>query len=88
MLGPGVGPAEGDELADPRADDLTRVHRLYQTAYGRPPTAREIDRACAAVAGFEKKLRDHEPDAGKRQLQAWAWFSQVLLAANEFVYVQ
>jgi hypothetical protein len=64
-----------------------RVGRLYLAAYGRPPTAKESARSLAAVADFERELIQREPDAGKRRLRAWTLVCQVILAANEFVYV-
>ncbi len=74
-------------LEDKSLDDAGRVRRLYETAYGRPPTDRELDRAKTAVTGFESELTASEPDAVKRRARAWALFGHVLLAANEFVYV-
>jgi hypothetical protein len=74
-------------LARADLDDSGRARLLYEIAYSRPPTTRELARARAAVAGFEEDLRPTQPDAGKRRLQAWACFCQVILAANEFVYV-
>jgi hypothetical protein len=69
-------------------DDAARVDRLYRTAYGRPPTAREAERAGAAASGFELDLGSREPDAAKRRAKAWALVCQAVLAANEFVYVE
>jgi hypothetical protein len=69
-------------------DDAARVDRLYRTAYGRPPTAREAERAVAAASGFELDLGSREPDAAKRRAKAWALVCQAVLAANEFVYVE
>ena len=37
--------------------EAARVRRLYETAYGRPPTARELVRARSALARFEDDLR-------------------------------
>ncbi len=74
-------------LARADLDEAGRTRLLYEIAYSRPPTARELARARTAVAGFEEDLRPQQPDAAKRRLQAWACFCQVILAANEFVYV-
>jgi hypothetical protein len=73
-------------LARADLDDWGRTRLLYEIAYGRSPTARELQRARAAFAGFEENLRPRQPNAGTRRLQAWACFCQVILAANEFVY--
>jgi hypothetical protein len=74
-------------LARADLDDAGRVRLLYRTAYGRPPTAREAERAKDAVAGFDEALRTAETDTGRRQARAWALFCHVILAANEFVTV-
>jgi len=74
-------------LARANLDDPGRIRLLYETAYSRPPTPRERDRALGALAAFEEDLPGKEPDAAKRRQMAWAWFCQVILAANEFVYV-
>jgi hypothetical protein len=74
-------------LARADLDDAGRVRLLYRTAYGRPPTPREADRAIGAIAGFAAALRDTEPDAARRQARAWALFVHAVLAANEFVNV-
>ena len=67
-------------LGEAGLNDGERVGRAYLLAYGRPPTDREIVRA----------LRFMEPSAGPAEasVKAWALFCQVLLAANEFVYVR
>jgi hypothetical protein len=66
-------------------DDTGRVRLLYLTAYGRPPSEHEIERAKSAVAGFEGELRTVAPEA--RRTRAWALFCHVVLAANEFLFV-
>lgn len=77
----------GGLLAQANLDDAGRVELLYRTAYGRPPSAREINRARDAVAAFEAALQSRQTDAEKRRLEAWGWLCQAVLAANEFVYV-
>lgn len=74
-------------LAPANLDDQGRIRQLYEIAYSRPPTSQELARAHAALTGFEEDLRSREPDAAQRRLRAWAMFCQVILAANEFVYV-
>jgi hypothetical protein len=66
-------------------DDAGRVRLLYLSAYGRQPTAREIERAKAAIARFDEELPAGEP--GPRRALAWALFCHVVLAANEFVFL-
>jgi hypothetical protein len=74
-------------LETPEADEA-RVQRLYVRAYGRLATASEADKAQALIQAFERALEERETDAGKRRLQAWACLCQVVVAANEFVYVK
>src|SRR5262245_5325824 len=69
-------------------DDAARAEHLYRIAYGRPPTAREVERAENAASGFELDLESREPDPAKRRAKAWALVCQAVLAANEFVYVE
>ncbi|HET6576170.1 MAG TPA: PSD1 and planctomycete cytochrome C domain-containing protein [Fimbriiglobus sp.] len=69
-------------------DDAGRVRTLYETAYGRPPTAKETARALASVAEFEAALAATVPESGKRRQRAWSLVCHVVLAANEFVYVR
>jgi mono/diheme cytochrome c family protein/cytochrome c553 len=71
------------ELGDP-----DRVDRLYRTTYGRPATAPETERFLHAVTAFDGDLQIREPDTAKRRAKAWALACQVVLAANEFVYVR
>jgi hypothetical protein len=68
--------------------DEARVQRLYLKAYGRNATGAEVDKAKALLTDCERLLRDRERDAAKRRLQAWTCLTQVIVAANEFIYVQ
>jgi Protein of unknown function (DUF1553)/Protein of unknown function (DUF1549)/Planctomycete cytochrome C len=69
-------------------DDAARVQALYLRAYAREPDTAETVRALRLVAKVEAALADKEADAGKRRLKAWGLLAQVVLAANEFVYVR
>jgi hypothetical protein len=75
-------------LADPKADDASRIRRLYEQAYGRPATGVETAKARDFVRACERALRGSEPDAGKRRAQAWACLCQIVVAANEFIYIR
>ncbi len=75
-------------LSARNADGPGRVARLYATAYGRPPSEKESARALGLVREFEDTLKGKEPDGGKRRLRAWALLCQVVVAANEFIYVR
>jgi hypothetical protein len=53
-------------------DDRSRIDWLYELLYSRPPTEKERTIGMNAVAG--------EPDG-------WTIYCQILLSANEFVYI-
>ncbi len=61
-------------LEGPAADPRTRIARAYTLAYGRPPTADEVAIGLELVG-----------DAGDER--AWTEYAQVLLCANEFLYI-
>lgn len=58
----------------------SRVQWLYQTLYGRPPSPKEREIAAAALTGLA-------PDSDAARDPLWERYCQVLLCANEFVYV-
>lgn len=66
-------------LQEPSRDDTERIERAILSAYGRAATASDL-----AVA--RRFLREAEA-AGLDDIQAWASFCQVLIAAPEFIYV-
>lgn len=72
-------------LAQKDLDDAGRVRTLYVTAYGRPATPSEEARMTNAAARFETSVEGK--DAADRRMKAWTLVCQVVLAANEFVYV-
>lgn len=74
-------------LDDKNANDKTRINRLYRKAYGREATAQETSRALALVVEVESALAERENDVTRRRLRAWSSLCQVVVSANEFVYV-
>jgi cytochrome c553 len=68
-------------------DAPRRVNLLYQQAYGRPATIAEQQRAAATLARFEEAAGKQKSNPAERQSLAWSWYCHVLLASNEFVYV-
>jgi hypothetical protein len=68
--------------------DADRVQDLYARAYGRRATTEEVAGTQNVVAACERALGESEPDPAKRHLRAWACLCQVVMAANEFVYVR
>lgn len=75
-------------MALPQSDDSKRIEQLYLLAYGRNVTPDEIEQAKSFVVDFEKALQATEPDPANRHLRAWASLCQIVLAANEFIYLQ
>lgn len=73
-------------LARSEVDTPGKLRLLYLTAYGREPTARETARGESALARFEAAQSSGEPAA--RRLRAWSWYTQTVLAANEFIYLR
>ena len=65
-------------------DDAGRVRALIAACYGRPATAKEIERLASAVGAFESAFAAGA-DAAERRSCAWSAVCQAVLAANEFV---
>ncbi|MBI2824750.1 MAG: PSD1 domain-containing protein [Planctomycetia bacterium] len=75
-------------LAQDEADDAGRVHVAYERLYARPPSTEESTRALVFVRDYEAALAPQEAGAAARRLRAWEGLCRVLMAANEFVYVE
>jgi hypothetical protein len=66
--------------ADPKEDDATRIRHAFLLLYARPATDKEVrlgTRFLAAAA----------TDREKKALSPWKQYAQVLLGANEFIFV-
>ena len=63
----------GDEVPD----ETSRIRRLYRRVYARDPGSDEIDVAL-------KYIQSQSADA---EMDVWTRYAQILLAANEFVFV-
>lgn len=61
-------------------DDKERLNQLYLTCYCRQPTETELARA----TGFIEQLTGQS----QTSLQAWTALCQVLVSANEFIYIR
>ena len=64
--------------AGPEQDDGARLQRAFRLVYGRPATEAELHLGLAFLAAGE-------PTGEK--LTRWEQYTQVLLSANEFLYV-
>lgn len=71
-------------LADASLDDSARVRTIYERAYSRPPSERELDRALAFVV---QVAQNPMLEASAAKVQAWQSLCRVVLASSEFVYV-
>lgn len=74
-------------LSQKDKSDADLLKDAYLRAYSRAPEATDITRATSFLTRYDAKLQAGEPDAAKRRLKVWTGLCQVLLAANEFVYV-
>ena len=61
------------------ADDRGRIEWLYRLLYARPPAAGEVEAGLASVSP--------DSSSASTKTDAWNQYCQVLLCANEFVYV-
>ncbi len=73
--------AKASAAAEP-SDDEARVRWMYQRAYSRVPQPEELQTAMQFVRGS-----DDGDDGQAKQSDRWQQFAHVLLAANEFVFV-
>jgi mono/diheme cytochrome c family protein len=64
-------------LTGPEPDDADRIRRAFLLLYGRPVTAPELELGLAYLS---------QP-SGEGTLTRWEEYAQVLLSANEFLYV-
>jgi hypothetical protein len=68
-------------LSDGAADTKQKVDRVYRKVLNRPATAAEVDNALSYAASFRQRFpKTVESDA-------WASLTRILLASNEFIYV-
>jgi hypothetical protein len=64
------------------ATEDTRVRRAYELAFGRPPAEAEL-----RLARLFLSAADDPAEKGGNQLTRWQRYAQVLLASNEFLYI-
>ena len=64
-----------------------RIERMYQAAFGRPATAREL---ADSVAFLQAQVEAYAPSRGKDldQEQAWTDLAHVLFNVKEFIFIQ
>jgi hypothetical protein len=74
-------------LAGDGPDAEAHVRLAYVRAFGRQPTAAECERAGAFLRDYERGLAAEGLPADRRAVEALAGLARVLLASNEFLYV-
>ena len=65
-----------------------RIQQLYLRVYGRPATDREVMRARAFLAQAEADLTASAGVRPTGRLGAWQLLCQILIAADEFIYLR
>ena len=73
-------------VLDESGDDERRMNRMIEVAYGRGARAEEIEANLKFLAEAEL-LAPAQSDATERRRHAWNVLAQVIVAANEFIYV-
>jgi len=71
------------EAAEPAA----RVRRACELAYGRPAEPDEVTRACAYVGDYTREATRAGLDARRADAEAWLSYARLILASNEFFYI-
>ncbi|MBL8796375.1 MAG: DUF1553 domain-containing protein, partial [Planctomycetia bacterium] len=71
--------------ADPQEDDAARIRRAFLTVYGRPVSEAELQLGLEFLKAAAQPEAAPQPRA--KTLSAWEQYAQVLLGANEFVFV-
>ena len=63
-----------------------RIVQAFELAFARPPTRDELTGMRTYVTDYLQRLKDDgKPE--EHELRAWTSFGRILLAANEFIYV-
>ena len=68
-------------LADEAASEADRVRDAYMGILTRHPEPAEVDGALSYIGGFGSRFEDRTPQ------EAWQSYCRVLLASNDFIYV-
>lgn len=75
-------------LADQALNEATRIQRLFELAFSRPATQQEIDRALAYIEHYAKAMQAMKKTPEESRLRAWQSYCRVIIASNEFIYVE
>jgi cytochrome c553 len=69
-------------------DDAGRVSAAYERLYSRPASQHDVQRALEFVRRYEKALAEKKVAAAECRLRAWQGLCRVLLASNEFIFIE
>ena len=69
-------------------DDDSQIQSAYVRAYGRAPTALELEGSKAFLREIDQALAASGEANEQRQRQAWQSLCHVIVSSNEFVYVR
>ena len=75
-------------LANADLDDSARIQQVFERSYSRPPTQRETDRALAYIGQYAQAMQAAEKTAAESRLRAWQSFCRIVIASNEFIYIE
>ena len=70
-------------LKDETLSEAARIRQMYLKIFCREPDNAEIDSALSYIASLKERLSKQDS-----KLTAWTSFCHVLLAANEFLYIE
>jgi hypothetical protein len=74
-------------LLDEAADNARRLNLVFECAFARPPDSQEQHRALAYLDDSRQKLEAADVGPDRVTQESWASLLRVLLASNEFIYV-
>jgi len=69
-------------------DDRSRIERIYQMAYGRLPSRKEVARAKIFLQSYAQTITAADANPQQIHSQMWRSLCHVILAANEFIYIR
>jgi hypothetical protein len=75
-------------IDDEALDEDKRVRQLFELAYSRSPTQNETDRAIIYIDRYTRKMQSLKKTQEESRLRAWQSFCRVVIASNEFVYIE
>ena len=77
-----------NRLVRESSDTNLRIRRLYELAYGRPPTEAEHEQGRAFIEAIREQLQADAVETGVIELRSTEALCHVALLSSEFLYVQ